>query len=605
MHALLRQPALAAKPSLLDRVRKIGAEHQLSVSTTLGRQVQQAVVSFMQGVLDHPANKGMVPATITELFLHDLYQETLRYIYRLLFILYAEDLNLLPMDMLTYRQGYSLGRLIRLARESGEDSLEVADPNGCFFQASLEALFALLRSGCHLGPEGEIKAYGGSLFDRGGTKLLNDVTLGNVTLDRVIEQLTWIPAPKGHVGRVRLSYRELNVEQLGSIYEGLLEQTPAYAYQRMWRCELDNRIIVIDDANRERIRSLRSEHLATDELCLDDDTDDEEILADADGVSNDEDDAELGQDEEEAPKPKKSAKKPLRVLSEIPECAVYLKGGQARKQSGSYYTNRAFVEFLVREALEPLAIGKSPQEILALRVLDPAMGSAHFLVGAVRRLAEHLLSAYRREMIRIRAEHPGEGPSEDDLLTLAQVPDELAQAWGSADEERELAVCRLLVAGNCIYGVDRNPLAVDLAKVSLWLVTAASRMPLSFLDHRLQCGDSLLGIPADEVIRPWIRPTSNGSTKKTAKPKKAKTIHPVELLISPSHGQAVFEYDAPSRAALASRSGGHLSVCGSYFTPSRTPPPILSFIVPGTWPCAVRSNRGGKSINCGSAWRSP
>jgi hypothetical protein len=370
-------------------------------------------------------------------------------------------------------------------------------------------------------------------------------------LDNVIEQLTVIPAPKGQIGKIRLSYRELNVEQLGSIYEGLLEQTPAVARSRLWRCELDSRMIVIDDADRERIRGIRGEKLTVDGLSLADVTDEEELApedftdeeadSDSEGDANDED-ADTD-DAEEQPKRKQSAKKPLRILGEIPQHTVYLRGSQARKQSGSYYTSRAFVEFLVREALEPMAEGKSAQEIIALKVLDPAMGSAHFLVGATRRLAVHLLAAYRREVTRLRSENPGEEVSEDDLLVLANIPDELMQVWGSADEERELAVCRLIVAGNCIYGVDKNPLAVDLAKVSLWLVTAASQFPLSFVDHRLRCGDSLLGIPAAEVVRPWVRPPSR--TK--AKP---KAIQPVELMISPKGQDDVFEFGAPSHKAL-------------------------------------------------------
>jgi len=454
LHALLNQSALAAEPPLLDRVRKIGGEHQLSVSITLGRQVQSAVVRFMQGVLDHPDNKEKLPETITDVFLHELYQETLRYLYRLLFILYAEDLNLLPMDTLTYREGYSLKRLIRLAREAGSESLKATDPNGRFFQASRDALFALLRAGCHLGPEGEIKPYGGGLFDPGGTQRLIGLTLSNAMLDNVLEQLTVIPAPKGQIGTIRLSYRELNVEQLGSIYEGLLEQTPAFAHERMWRCELDSRIIAIDDANRERIRAIRDEKLAGNALAMEDSADDEDLEAEDEGdeeveAEGEEADDGEGGDEEEKPRRKKSAKKPLKVLGEIPRHTVYLRGSQARKQSGSYYTSRAFVEFLVREALDPMAAGKPAQEILSLKVLDPAMGSAHFLVGATRRLAGHLLAAYRREVVRLRAEHPESETTEDDLLVLAGVPDELIQVWGSADEERELAVCRLIVAGNC------------------------------------------------------------------------------------------------------------------------------------------------------------
>ena len=129
----------------------------------------------------------------------------------------------------------------------------------------------------------------------------------------------------------------------------------------------------------------------------------------------------------------------------------------------------------------------------------------------------------------------------------AGVPDELRLVWDRQDDEQLLAVCRLLVAGHCLYGVDKNPLAVDLAKASLWLITAASGLPLTFLDHRLRCGDSLLGIPAEEVVRPWIEPQP---AKGKSKARKTRTIKPVELLISPAAPQETFDYYAPNRDAL-------------------------------------------------------
>ena len=177
------------------------------------------------------------------------------------------------------------------------------------------------------------------------------------------------------------------------------------------------------------------------------------------------------------------------------------------------------------------------------------MGSGHFLVGACRRLAEHLLAAYRREVARCQteAERAGQSLVEDDLLVQAGVPDELRLVWGRQDDEQVLAVCRLLVAGHCLFGVDKNPLAVDLAKASLWLITAASGLPLTFLDHRLRCGDSLLGIPAEEVVRPWIEPQP---AKGKGKARKPRTIKPVELLISPPAPQGTFDYYAPNREAL-------------------------------------------------------
>jgi Eco57I restriction-modification methylase len=542
IYGLLRQEALSSRPPLLDSLREVGKKHQQRVSTTLGHQVQQAAVRFMQGLLDHPENAGKIPSPLTPDYQLTLYQQTLRLLYRLLFILYAEDLNLLPIEMRTYREGYSLSRLTRFTSGSGPSALVVADPNGTFVESSLQALFALLKKGVNLGAEGEIRPYGGGLFGSSGTDQIDNLKWGNETLVKVIEFLTWVPAPKGHVGKARLSYRELNVEQLGSIYEGLLEQVPAFSYEWMWRAELDARIIFVTRADRERISRVRREEVVG-EVDLDEPESSETLGADDNESDVVDDSAEI--EDEERPGPPKSPKKPLRILEGIPPGKIFLKAGSGRKESGSFYTNQIFVDFLVREALDPLADGRPANEILSLKVLDPAMGSGHFLVGACRRLAEHLLAAYRREVATLKALPENSEFAEDDLLVMAGVPNELIQVWNSSDQERELAACRLLVAGHCIYGVDKNPLAVDLAKVSLWLVTAASRLPLTFLDHRLRCGDSLLGIPAEEVIRPWVL-ASTTSSKASA----PRTIRPVEFVISPRHGQETFDFYAPSQDVL-------------------------------------------------------
>jgi hypothetical protein len=196
-------------------------------------------------------------------------------------------------------------------------------------------------------------------------------------------------------------------------------------------------------------------------------------------------------------------KKPIRRLDSVPIPAgtIILRPGLGRKQSGSYYTNRAFVEYLVRRAVDPLAEDKRPEEILKLAVCDPAMGSGHFLVGACRRLAEHLLSAYRARYAeeKARSEAAGKEPYAHELLVDASIHAEVARVWGN--EPAEMAACRRLVAFHCLYGVDKNPLAVELARVSLWLATAASDHPLTFLNHRLVPGDSLLGITVDDLLR--------------------------------------------------------------------------------------------------------
>lgn len=134
-----------------------------------------------------------------------------------------------------------------------------------------------------------------------------------------------------------------------------------------------------------------------------------------------------------------------------------------RKASGSYYTSDAIVRSMVEDTLAPLCERKTFEEILQLKVLDPAMGSGHFLVGAIDHLA----------------------------LELATHPD--APPMTTGDPDTEIAYWRRHVVENCIYGVDINPMAVELAKVSLWLHTVAKGKPLSFLDHHIRCGNSLVG----------------------------------------------------------------------------------------------------------------
>ena len=125
-----------------------------------------------------------------------------------------------------------------------------------------------------------------------------------------------------------------------------------------------------------------------------------------------------------------------------PAGAVILRPGLGRKQSGSYYTNRAFVEYLVRRAVDPLAEDKRPEEILKLAVCDPAMGSGHFLVGACRRLAEHLLSSYRARYAdeKARSEAAGREPYPHELLVDAGIHAEVARVWGN--EPAEMAACQ-------------------------------------------------------------------------------------------------------------------------------------------------------------------
>ncbi len=483
--ALLRSEALAAEPMVLERAVANGREHQAGVGAALGGQVQDAIVAFAQGIISHAANRETIPQPVPHDYLTRLYTEALRVLYRILFALYAEARSLLPLDLPTYRDAYSVTRLARRAADPQADPRRNPSTSGRYFEFSLRALFELLRQGANLGPEGRIPKYNGAMFDHGQTELVESLVWGDETIANVLEKLTLIPA---RTGQVRLSYRELDVEQLGAVYENLLEQIPQIASEPMFRVVLDGRELVVTLPERQRLAERRGEVL-TRELAEVQGEEEEEALDEEEEPQETDENGEQIEEEEEPRR--RGPAKPLRVLAEIVPGTVYLKAGMGRKQTGSFYTSRPLVEFLVRRAIDPLAEGKTPEEILALRVLDPAMGSGHFLVGASRRLGEHLLAAYRKRHEEVLTAQTNLPPG--DVFLEAGVHPEVAANW--EHEDRALTACRLLIAGNCIYGVDKNPLAVDLARVSLWLATAATDHPLTFLDHRLRPGDSLLGLP--------------------------------------------------------------------------------------------------------------
>ena len=511
---VLRRDAWQPSPSMLDEVVRLGREHQQEVGTLLGSQVPAAVERLLQGAIIHPANQEKLANFLGDSvrrrgLLEHLHAGALRYLYRLLFVLYAEARGLLPLDMPAYRDGYALTGargLVRRALDRATDPRVNADAANGFYELSLNALFRLLRDGADLGPEGRIPAYGGGLFYPHRDPdceypEFDDLRIGDQTVAYVLEALTHVQTKRG---KVTLSYRELDVEQLGSLYEGLLERAVDFVDEQsgpLWRIRLDGDVVLVTGSQLADLRKRRGEiGAATLDL---EEPDEEDETEDPEAEPDEETDEEA--DEEPVATGKK---KPIRVLpsmleepNPIPVGSVVLRPGLGRKQSGSYYTNRAFVEYLVRRAVDPLAEGKSPEEILKLSVCDPAMGSGHFLVGACRRLADHLLFAYRSSYAeeKARAEAAGKEPYQHELLVDAGVHAEVARVW--TDEPAELAACRRLVAFYCLYGVDKNPLAVELARVSLWLATAASDHPLTFLNHRLVPGDSLLGITVYDLLR--------------------------------------------------------------------------------------------------------
>ena len=314
-----------------------------------------------------------------------------------------------------------------------------------------------------------------------------------------------------------MHYGPLNVEDLGRVYEALLELEPGISTEPMCRLRRQKLEVVVPVAQGLKYRPPSSPSLGG--------TRGQELESPPElGDLGDLPEEEFEEEETEEETTTKGKKTKVEWIEEIPPDRFYLRVGLGRKASGSYYTPHSFVRFLVQETLGALVTERSPQAnpdpcaILKLKVLDPAMGSGHFLVEACRFLGEKLYEACRlcddraiaAEQRAERAAQPEareaalaearlyrqrviDLPDPDDKL-VKYLPSSAPEGLESGYSQTEaLALCRRLVAVHCLYGVDKNPLAVELAKLSLWIESHAEGLPLTFLDHRLVLGDSLTG----------------------------------------------------------------------------------------------------------------
>ena len=460
--ALAGPKGLSALPTVLDAARL----SQTRVTKELRVQARRAVEGFVQSVLDHPANAALHSREDCDMLAAALWQEALILIYRLLFILKlesaADPARAFSFAATSLWRGalspnLALGPLVRR-------HLDLAQDTGSMIEQGLRAVFAAFRDGLACS-ELNIAPLGGALFGEGTTQLLDRLVWGDHAAALLLDRLLWT-MPKGRA-RERVHYGALDVEDLGRVYESLLELEPGLASQPMVRLRRDTLEVVVPAAQA----------------------------------------ADCG----------------MRVapVEQIPAGRFYLRVGLGRKATGSYYTPHAFVRFLLHETLTPRFAALSPDDdpdpgaILSLKLVDPAAGSGHFLVEACRLLGEALYAACRQcDELATAAEAAAITANDTQRATLlarAQVlrdrvaslpdPDRSLLAYlpsrateggeSGISQSRALAICRRLVAVHCLYGVDRNPLAVELAKLSLWLESYAEGLPLTFLDHRLVAGDSL------------------------------------------------------------------------------------------------------------------
>jgi hypothetical protein len=480
-----------------DEIERESREHAERVSDELKRAVFQSAETLVQALLDeHGARDGRggpEPASAGRLM--DFRDAALTCLYRLLFVLYAEarDPRLLAHSL--YRQSYSLDELVRDLLRAREDP---SDNRSGLWQRLL-ALFAIHDRGLP-GLDGlePIPARGGDLFspDTVAGRILEEARLSDRMVARVLLDLTTTPPRRG-VGREQVSFRELDIEQLGAVYEGLLEYEPRVAGATTLEVRVQGRTFAL--APGELVRLVRAKGLALrGDIELVAGTEAEALRPEAADVGEEaeEDEEERDEAEEAAPEEEESGLRrgaTALLLRRLEPGRFHFVPGPGRKGSGSFYTPLPLVRDLVRHALGPLVEGKRAPEIEALRVLDPACGSAHFLVEAMRFLARALHRAYVEG-------HDGQAPPHfrGQWDPHWQASDEEARAAGS--EAR--AWCKRRIAERCLYGVDLNPTAVELARVSLWIESLAGDRPLTYFAHHLRCGNSLLGTWLDRLGAP-------------------------------------------------------------------------------------------------------
>lgn len=452
-------PASQRLPALLEESRK----YQNDVSTALAGQVLEALWELVRGFQSaNEASKRQLLAHALQEAPSEVYGGLLTTLMRLVFILYAEDRGLMPaVDV--YQRYYSVAGLFERLREDEARYPDTMDARyGAWTQ--LLGLFRLIYDG---GGHGALKftARLGRLFDPDAYPFLE----GRPHSARRVkgERVEPPRVADGVVYRVlknllildgeRLSYRALDVEQIGSVYEAMmgfaLEEAAGPSIAVAPKHIVINIADLLERPGSDRAKWLRDEA--------------ELKLSSADALAK-----AQNADELMNALTKKVSRYTPRVL---PAGALYLQPTEERRRSGSHYTPRSLTQPIVattfRPILERLGEQATPQQILDLKVCDPAMGSGAFLVESCRLLADRLVKAWA-----IHGRNEPLPPDEDDL-TLA----------------------KRLIAERCLYGVDKNIFAVDLAKLSLWLATLAREHPFTFLDHALRHGDSLVGLSREQI----------------------------------------------------------------------------------------------------------
>lgn len=511
----------------LDQILERSTEFQEEVTDTLGEQVRRAVEVLIQalGRADQDRNGELladIPPT-------ELYEAGLTVMMRLVFILCAEERGLLLLGEPIYDQHYAISTLrAKLHEDADQYGVEVLERR----QDAWSRMLTVFRA-VYGGIEHEslrLPALGGSLFDPDRFPFLegrskgttwrdtpaNPLPIDNRTALLLLDALQVLEQAGG---AMLLSYKALDVEQIGHVYEGLLEYTaakvPEVTLGLIGTKKCPNPSATLADLEQKLEEGVEPFAKWLKELTG------RSLPALRRAAQEDPDEAILpslvqacGGDEELARQIMPFGS--LIRADSWGNLLVYKAGsyaiahGSGRRETGTHYTPRSLTETIVEHTLEPIVYSgpaegkprdewelKPPAELLDLKVCDPAMGSGAFLVQVCRYLSQRLVEAWEQ------AENAGSSVNIDGIVISGTNGDELLPA----ERYDRLLIARRLIAERCLYGVDLNPLAVELAKLSIWLTTLAKGRPFGFLDHNLRCGDSLLGITSvDQLVQLNLHP---------------------------------------------------------------------------------------------------
>jgi hypothetical protein len=460
-YRLVGGPPEARLPALLHRSRL----YQSGVSSKLAGQVLDALYELLRGF--QSADQRVQGRLLQNALANDpngIYHGLLTVLMRLVFLLYAEDRGVMPNTEL-YNQFFSAHGLHEKLREDHERYPDtMADRFGAW--AQLLTLFRAVYAGC-VHPELKMPPRHGYLFDPARFPFLDGQTIeGEIplvpdgTVYAVLNKLLVL-------GGERLSYRTLDVEQIGSVYEAMMGFKLLVTEGQSIAIKPAKKSGAPTIVNLEELVGVKSSDRAK---WLKEHTD-QEISGKAAPLmpmARTIDDLLVAMDGKIA---RNATPHP------VPAGSLTLQPSAERRRTGSHYTPRSLTAPIVAKTLEPILArlkeegGPTPAQILELKVADIAMGSGAFLVEACRQLADRLVEAWARH-----GGKPDIPPDEDELL-----------------------FAKRLVAQRCLYGVDKNPMATELAKLSLWLATLAKDHPFTFLDHSLRSGDSLVGLSVEQI----------------------------------------------------------------------------------------------------------